>query len=65
MLITDPVHRKIWSFQLSSSSQLDIFEGNGKNIHAEGLGLECSFWKPCGTALEFGNVVYITDIETN
>ena len=39
--------------------------GNGKNIHAKGLPLECSFCKPCGTAIEFDNVVYITDIDTN
>ena len=41
------------------------FAGNGKNIHAEGLALECSFYKPCGIAVEFDNVVYITDIDTN
>ena len=43
----------------------EIFVGNGKNIHAKGLALECSFCKPCGTAIEFDNVVYITDIDTN
>ena len=43
----------------------EIFAGNTKNIHAEGLALECSFCKPCGIAVEFDNVVYITDIDTN
>ena len=59
VLITDPVQRKIWSFQPSNNSQLEIFAGNGKNIHAEGLALEGSFCKPCGIAVEFDNVVYI------
>ena len=40
----------------------EIFAGNGKNI---GLALECSFCKPCGIAVEFDNVVYITGIDTN
>ena len=43
----------------------EVFAGNGKNIHAEGLASECSFCKPCGIAVEFDNVVYITDIDTN
>ena len=38
------------------------FACNGKNIHDEGLASECSFCKPCGTAVEFDNLVYITDI---
>ena len=43
----------------------EVFAGNGKNIHAEGLASECSFCKPCGIAVELDNVVYITDIDTN
>ena len=43
----------------------EIFAGNGKNIHAIGLALEYSFWKPCGIAVEFDSAVYITDIDTN
>ena len=65
MLITDPEHRKIWSFQPSNNSQLEIFVGKGKNIHAEGLALECSFWKSCGIAVALDNVVDISDIDVN
>ena len=43
----------------------EIFAGNGRSIHEEGLALECSFWKSCGIAVEFDNVFYITDIDTN
>ena len=43
----------------------EIFAGSGKNIHAEGLALECPFCKPCGIAVDFDNVVYITNIDTN
>ena len=65
VIITDPaVHRKIWIFQPLNNSQLEIFAVNNKNIHAEGLALECSFCKPCGIAVEFDDVVYITDIDT-
>ena len=64
---------KINNFKKYGSSHADIFTeifaqifaGNGKNVHAEGLALECSFSKPCGIAGEFGNVLYITDIDTN
>ena len=42
-----------------------IFAGNGKSIHAERLALECSFCKSCGIAVEFDNVVCITNIDTN
>ena len=44
---------------------LEIFADNGKNIHAEGLALECLFCKPCGIAVKFDNVVYIIDIDTS
>ena len=44
---------------------VEIFADNGKNIRAEELALECSFCKPCGIAVEFDNVVYIIDIDTN
>ena len=61
------------NFKKYGSSHADIFSeifaekftGNGKNIHAEGLALECSFCKPCGIAVGFDNVVFITDIDTN
>ena len=43
----------------------EIFAGKGKNIHADGLALECSFCKPCGIAVKFDHVIYITDIDTN
>ena len=43
----------------------EIFAGNTKNIHAEGLALEFSFCKLCGIAVEFDNVVFITEIDTN
>ena len=65
VLITDPVHRKIWNFQPSNNIRLEIFAGNDKSIHAQGLELECLFCKPCGIVVEFDNVVYITDIVTN
>ena len=42
----------------------ETFAGNGKKIHAEEFALKCSFCKPCGIAVEFDNVVYITDIDT-
>ena len=43
----------------------EIFAGNSKSVHEERLALECLFCKPCGIAVEFDNVVYITDIDTN
>ena len=43
----------------------EIFAGNGKNIHTEGLALECSFCKPCEIAVEFDHVVYIANIDTH
>ena len=43
----------------------ELFGGNGKNMHAKGLPLECSFCKLYGIAEEFDNVVYITDIDAN
>ena len=42
VIITDPVHRKIWSFQPLNNSLLEMFAGNDKNTHAGGLALECS-----------------------
>ena len=53
------------NFKKYGSSYGDIIAGNGKNMHAEGLPLECSFCKPYGIAVEFDNVVYITNIDTN
>ena len=64
MFTTDPVHRNFWSFQKLNNSQLEIFAGNDKNIHAKGLALECWFYKPCGIVVEIDNVVYIIDIGT-
>ena len=43
----------------------EIFAGNSKSVHEERLALECLFCKPCGIAVEFDNVVYITDIDNN
>ena len=64
MFTTDPVHRNFWSFQKLNNSQLEIFAGNDKNIHAKGLALECWFYKPCGIVVEIDGVVYIIDIGT-
>ena len=38
-----------------------MLAGNGNNELTDGSSLDASFWQPCGLALEFDNVTYVTD----
>ena len=63
VLITDFKNRKVWQYIPNScDNQLQHFAGSGVHIHKEGVALDASFCKPCGIAVEFDHVVYITDM---
>ena len=63
-LVTDSKYRKVWRY-LQGETNVQTFAGTGAKVHKEGVAAESSFCKPCGIAVEFDNVVYLTDIDVN
>ena len=61
VIFSDPVTRKIYSFDPSNGHDLVVFAGDGQDKHVDGPHFACSFKQPCGLAVEFGEVVYVTD----
>ena len=61
VIFSDPVTRKIYSFDPSNGHDLVVFAGDGQDKHVDGPHFACSFKQPCGLAVESGAVVYVTD----
>lgn len=59
-MITDSKNRKLWKYTPTADTPLP-----GNQLHKEGKVLELSFCSPCGIAVEFDHIVYITDTDVN
>ena len=64
ILFTDITGRVVRYYNPETNS-ISIFAGNGANRHKEGLVEDSSFCLPCGIAVEFDSIVYVTDIDSN
>ena len=63
IIFTAPYENQI--FYKEEEKDLAVFAGNGDKIHRLGIVEECSFCKPCGLAVEFDNILYVTDFAAN
>lgn len=62
---SDPIKRVVYSFDhLKEPISLEKFAGNGEEKNIDGPTSSCSFKQPCGIAIEFNEVVYITDAKS-
>ena len=61
VIISDPKTRKLYAYY-PSTGVIDVFAGTGDEMSIDGPTFACSFKQPCGIAVEFGSVVYVTDV---
>ena len=60
ILFSEPEAGKVFAYDIFTKN-LRIFAENGNNELTEGPCLDANFWQPCGLAVEFDNVTYVTD----
>ncbi len=60
VLFSNPINRKLFIFDQDSAS-IHAFAGNGNESSVDGPLADCSFRQPLGIAVEFDNVIYLTD----
>ena len=60
VLFSGPINRRLFIFDQDSAS-IHAFAGNGNESSVDGPLSDCSFRQPLGIAVEFDNVIYLTD----
>lgn len=60
VIFTDPTNHKLYKYS-SDSGDVHVFAGNGEEGNLDGPAEECSFRQPSGIAVEFDNILYVTD----
>ena len=63
VLFTD--QQKATLYQIDEEENINIFAGSETECSLDGLDAECKFKQPMGIAMEFDNVVYMCDPQSN